>query len=95
MGQRMVNPYCFTNRVLQVEFNISLDSHYSNHIISTVAIKPNYAESETRYGKILLRELAVFNAILLNKDKFKYQTVFSARIDKHDEDGQTLDGSEF
>ena len=27
----------------------------------------------------------------MNQNKFKYQTVFSARFDKQDEDGQMLD----
>ena len=27
----------------------------------------------------------------MNQNKFKYQTVFSARFDKQDEDGQILD----
>ena len=40
-------------------------------------------------------ELSVLYARLKNQYKFKYQTVFSARFDKQDEDGQVLDETEF
>ena len=35
--------------------------------------------------------MANIYARLTNQNKFKYQTVFSARIDKQDEDDQVLD----
>ena len=46
-------PYCFTDRALQVEFNITLESHQINHTNSKLIIKPNYPEFgiEVRYFK--------------------------------------------
>ena len=31
VAKKMINPYCFTDRALQVGFNINLDSHHINH----------------------------------------------------------------
>ena len=39
-------------------------------------------------------ELSVNSARLINQYKFKYQTVFSARFDKQDENIQVLDDTE-
>ena len=36
-----INPYYFTDRALQVGFTITLESHYINHAISKIVIKPN------------------------------------------------------
>ena len=41
-----------------------------------------------------MKELSVIYAGLINQYKFKYQTVFSARFDKQDEDNQILDETE-
>ena len=41
-----------------------------------------------------MKELAIIYARLINKYKFKYQTVFSARFDKQNEDNQVLDETE-
>ena len=41
-----------------------------------------------------MKELALIYARLINQYKFKYQTVFSARFDKQDEDNQLLDETE-
>ena len=38
-----------------------------------------------------MKELSVIYARLINQDKFRYQTVFSARFDKQNEDNQELD----
>ena len=37
-----------------------------------------------------MKELAVIYARLINQYKFKYQTVFSARFDKQNEDGEII-----
>ena len=42
-----------------------------------------------------MKELAVIYARMINQYKFRYQTVFSARFDKLDENNQTLDETEF
>ena len=41
-----------------------------------------------------MKELAVIYARLINQYKFRYQTVFSARFDKQNEDGHLLDETE-
>ena len=49
---------------------------------------------EIRYINKIVKELAMIYARLKNQYKFKYQTVFSARFDKQDEDNQILDETE-
>ena len=93
LARKMINPYYFTDRALQVGFKINLDSHNLHHANSKFTIIPNYPEFgiEVRYINKILKELTVIYARLINQYKFKYQTVFSARFDKQDEDGQLLD----
>ena len=43
-ARRMINPYYFTDRALQVEFKINLDNHHINHANSKLTITPNYPE---------------------------------------------------
>ena len=92
----MFNPYYFTDRALQVGFKINLDSHNLHHANSKLTILPKYPEFgiEVRYINKILKELAVIYARLINQHKFKYQTVFSARFDKQDENNQVLDETE-
>ena len=40
------------------------------------------------------KEISVICSVSLNQYKFNYQTVFSARFDKQDEDNQLLDETE-
>ena len=42
-----------------------------------------------------MKEMPIRYAKKINQHKFKYQTMFSARFDKQDEDGQILDEIEF
>ena len=97
LARKMINPYYFTDRNLQVGFKINLDSHNLHHANSKLTIIPNYPEFgiEVRYINKILKELAVIYARLINQYKFKYQTVFSARFDKQNEDNQVLDETEF
>ena len=97
LANKMINPYYITDRALQIGFKINLDSHNLHHANSKLTIIPNYTEFgiEVRYINKILKELAVIYARLINQYKFKYQTVFSARFDKQDEDGQLLDEIEF
>ena len=92
----MPNPYYFTDRHLKVGFKINLDGHHINHANSELTITPKYLEFgiEVRYIKKIMKELSVIYARLKNRYKFKYQTVFSARFDKQDEDNQVLDETE-
>ena len=93
LAREMINPYYFTDRNLKVGFKINLDSHNINHDNSKLTIIPNYPEFgiEVRYINKIMKEFSVIYARLINQNKFKYQTVFSARFDKQDEDGQLLD----
>ena len=92
----MINPYYFTDKVVQVGFNITLESHHINHANSKIINKPNYPESgiEVRYIIKIVKKLSVIYAKSLNQYIFKYQTVFSARFDEQDEDNQVLDETE-
>ena len=96
LAKKMNNPYYFADRNLKVGFKINLDSHNLHHAKSRLTIIPNYPEFgiEVRYNNKIMKELSVIYARLLNQYKFKYQTVFSARLDKQDEDDQLLDETE-
>ena len=89
----MINPYYFTDRNLKVGFKINLDSHHINHANSKLTITQNYSEigTEVRYIIKIMEEHSIIFARLLNQNKFKFETVFSARFDKQDEDNQLLD----
>ena len=96
LAKKMNNPYYFTNRNLNVGFKINLDSHHINHANSKLTIIPNHPEFgiEFRYINQIMKKLAVIFARLINQYKFRYQTVFSARFDKQDEENQLLDETE-
>ena len=96
LAKKMINPYYFNDKNLRVGFKINLDSHHINHANSKITITPNYPEFgiEVRYINEIMKELSVIYARLINQYKFKYQTVFSARFDKQDEDNQVLDETE-
>ena len=96
LAKKMLNPYYFTGRNLKVGFKIDLDSHHINHVKSKLTITAIYPEFgiEVRYINKIMKELSVIYAKSVNQYKFKYQTVFSARFDKQDEDNQVLDETE-
>ena len=91
--EKLINPYCFTDRALQVEIKTTLGSHHYNHINFKLSIKSNYSEtgSETKFNKQLLKGMATIYARLINIYIFKMQTEFSASFYKQDEDGMVLD----
>ena len=96
LARRMINPYYFTDRNLEVGFKNNLDSHHINHDNSKLTIIPNHREFgiEVRYVNKIVKELALIYCRLINQYNFKYQTVFPARFDKQDEDNQLLDETE-
>ena len=49
---------------------------------------------EVRYINKLINKMSIIHSRLINQYKFRYQTVFSARFDKQDEDNQVLDETE-
>ena len=96
LAKKMLNPYYFTDRNLRVGFKIVLDSHQINHAISKLTITPNYPEFgiENRYINKIMKELSVIYARLINQYKCEYQTVFSDKFDKQNEDNQVVDETE-
>ena len=92
----MINPYYFTDRNWKVGFKFNLDSHHINLANSKLTITPNYPDFgfEVRYINKIMKELSIIYARLINQYVFKYQTVFSARFDKQDEDNQLIDETE-
>ena len=96
IARKMINPYFFTDRNLKVGFKINLGSHHINHLNSKLTITPNYPEFgiENRYINKIMKDLSSVYARLINQYKFRYQTVFSARFDKQDENNQVLDETE-
>ena len=96
LARKMINPYDFIDENLREGFKINLDSHHINHLNSKLTITPNHPEFgiEIRYINQIMKELAVIYARIINQYKFNYQTVFSARFDKQDEDNQVLDETE-
>ena len=96
LAKKMINPYYFSDRNLQVAYKINLDSHHINHLNSKLTITSFFQNTgiEFRFINKIMREMATVYARLINQYKFRYQTVFSARFDKQDEDGQLLDETE-
>ena len=73
LAKKMLNPYYFTDRALQIGFKFNLDSHQINHANSKLTIIPDYPEFgiEVRYINKILKELAIIYARLINQYKFK------------------------
>ena len=78
LAKKMLNPYYFIDRNLEVGFKINSDSHHIHHDNSKLTIIPNYPEFgiEVRYINKIIKELSVIYARLTNHCNFKYQTVF-------------------
>ena len=96
LAKKMKIPYYFSHRNLKVAYKINLDSHHINHLNSKLTITSNFENIgiEFRFINKIMREMAIIYARLINQYKFRYQTVFSARFDKQDEDNQVLDETE-
>ena len=76
----MINPYYFIDKNLKNGFKIDLESHNISHANSILTILPNFPEFgfEFRYINKIVKELSVIYARLINQNKFKYHTLFSA-----------------
>ena len=64
----------------------NLDRSHIDHSNSKLTISPNHIEIKKLHVSNNLEQVSNINARLTNQYKFKYQTVFSAIIDKKDED---------
>ena len=97
LAKKMINPYYFSDRNSKVANKINLDSHHINHLNSKVTITSNFENTgiEFRFINKIMREMSIIYARLINQYKFRYQTVFSVRFEKQNEDGQLLDETEF
>ena len=82
IAKKMINPYYFTDRNLQVGFKINLDSHHINHSNSKLTITPNFKEFgiEVRYINKIMKELSIIYARLINQYKFKYPNSIFGKI---------------
>ena len=58
----MINPEYFTSRILKIAFNITLDSHHTNHANSKVFTSLKYSGTEIRYVNKTLKEMATIYA---------------------------------
>ena len=88
LAKIMINPYYFIDKNLKIGFKINLESHNFSHAISILTILPKYAEYgiEFRYINKIVKELSVIYARLINQNKFKYHTLFSASFYKINEE---------
>ena len=82
--------------IYKLHFKFNLDSHHINHLNSKLTILSNFENTgiEFRFINKIMREMSIICSRLINQYNFRYQTVFSARFDKQDEDGQLLDETE-
>ena len=93
----MITTFYYTDKALKVGFIFTLVSHHIDHFHSKITVKPNYIEldTETRYNNETLIQMATLYAKLKNQTRFIYQTVYSTKFDKQNEDGQMLDDIQF
>ena len=86
----MINAYYFIDKNLKTGFKINLESHNISHANSILTIRCKYPEIgiEYRYINKIIKELSVIYARLINQNKFKYHTLFSASIFKINEEDQ-------
>ena len=90
LAKMMINPYYFIGENLKNGFKINLESHNISHANSILTITPKFPEFgiEYRYINIIIKELSVIYARLINQYKFKYYTIFSASFYKINEADQ-------
>ena len=84
LAKMMINPYYFIDENLKNGFKINLESHNISHANSILTIIPKFPEFgiEFRYINKIIKELSVIYARLINQNKFKYHTLFSASFYK-------------
>ena len=49
-AEKMLNPFYYTDRALQVDLKITLDNHHIHHSLSKLSNKPNYKELALKTG---------------------------------------------
>ena len=90
LAKIMINPYYFFDKNLKIGFKINLESHNFSHANSILSITPNFPDFgfEFTYINKIVKELSVIYSRLINQNKFKYRTLFSASFDKIKEEDQ-------
>ena len=75
-------------KILKNDFKNNLESHNFSHANSILTIIPNFPEFgiEFRYINKIIKEMSVIYARLINQNKFKYHTLFSASFYKINEE---------
>ena len=91
LAKKLIKPFYFTDRILNTEYNITLDNHQINYINTKITRKPNYLELDKLNVNKLVLEKANTHAGKRNQYKFEDQILFSAMFDKRNEDDQVLD----
>ena len=61
LAKKMLNPFYFTDRTLQVGFNMGLESHHINHANTKIIVKPNFPEFRIKvlYTNEIVKNLSV------------------------------------
>ena len=90
IGKKFFHPNSSTDTVLNFEYNINQGSHHIQHSNSKLAIKTYLLEIEKIHVNKIVKQMADIKVGFLNQHKFRYQTVFSAILDKRNEDYQVL-----
>ena len=86
----MTNPFDFVDRNLNIGLKSILDSLKFIHAISLLTITPIFSEIQIQPQFIskILKEMSLIYARLINQNKFKYHTIFSARFNEVNEEDQ-------
>ena len=90
LAKTMINTYYFIDENLETGFKINLESHnisHANSILTITHIFPEF-EIKIRYINIIVKEMSVVYARLINQYKYKYHKLFSASFNKINEEDQ-------
>ena len=84
LAKLMINQYYFFDENLKNGFKINLESHNISHENSILTITPNFPVFGIEFGYInkIIKELSVIYARLINQNKFKNHSLFSASFYK-------------
>ena len=90
IAKKMINLYYFIDINLKIGFEIILKGHNIIHANSNLTIKPNFPKLgiEFRYINKIIKKLSVVYARIINQNKFKNHTFFSASFYKIIEEDQ-------
>ena len=89
----MINPFYFTDGILKTVLKFNLHSHKIYHVNFILTIISNYTDFgvEKTYIKKIFNGMSNIYHRLVNQNKFKYHTIFSASFHEFDEEYQRND----